>query len=57
MVTFVSLAKMVDAIGNVVVMMQIYEWAIMINMILFQNGKDISDIMFLINDKKSIDNF
>ena len=42
---------------NLVVIYQVYEWAIMINMILYQKGNSINEIMYKLSNKVTRDEF
>ena len=42
-----------DFYSNLVCIAQAFEWAIMINMIVYQNGKTLSEIMHLMSEHQS----
>jgi hypothetical protein len=44
-----------DLISDVLCLAQAFEWSIMINMIIYQNGKVIPEIMALLSEKSSRD--
>jgi hypothetical protein len=46
-----------DFFSNLLCLAQAYEWAIMINMIIYQNGKNLSEIMYLMSEFKSREKF
>jgi hypothetical protein len=46
-----------DAIQDLIIVTQCFEWIIMINMIKYQDGKTVAEIMFLTSEKKSRDKF
>ena len=42
---------------NLLVIYQVYEWAIMINIILYQKGKSVNEIMYKLSNKVTRDEF
>ena len=52
-----SVYRLADLVCDVLCTAQAFEWSIMINMIMFQDGKMASEIMYLMSEKSSRDKF
>ena len=54
---FATIFQVNDVMSDVLCLSQAYEWSVMINMIIFQQGKTIQDIMYEMSEKSSRDTF